>query len=145
MVNKTFGDKLGNVTYYERKGAYLIAIENNKLAVAKCYKGCFLIGGGMEKDEDQIDCLKREAIEETGHEVIVEGFVGSAESYSIHNYFGHFNPVQFYYHGRLGKKVCEPLNEGEEFTWIPLENFEDELYLEYQKWAVRKYLTDNGL
>lgn len=140
MVDKIFGEKIENVDYYQRKGVYLISIENNKLAVARYDKGCFLIGGGIEKDEDHLECIKRECIEETGHEVIVEGYVGSAESYYPHNYFGYFNPVQFYYHGKLAKKVCEPLNEGEEFIWIPLEDLEKELVLDFQRWAVKKYL-----
>jgi 8-oxo-dGTP diphosphatase len=47
-MNKTFGHRIPHVEYYDREGAYLIAIQNGKVATLKTPKGHFLIGGGIK-------------------------------------------------------------------------------------------------
>lgn len=39
-MHKVFGEK-APVPYYDRKGAYLIPVKDNKIAVIKRRKGCF--------------------------------------------------------------------------------------------------------
>lgn len=141
MVDKTFGERIENVDYYERKGAYLITIKNNKLAVVRNNKGYFLLGGKIENSENHAECIKRECIEEIGHKVTIKDYIGCAESYSIHEYFGYFNPVQYYYSGTIEDKVCEPIEEDHVFEWIDLEDIDNKMYLSFQVWAVKKCLN----
>ena len=49
-MHKIFGEK-ENIEYYTRKGAYLIAVNDGKIAVVKTEKGLFLPGGGTEENE----------------------------------------------------------------------------------------------
>lgn len=135
-----FGKKVLGVKYHDREGSYLIAIKDNLLASVKTSKGYFLLGGGIEKDESHIDCIKRECIEEIGYEVNIENYICSAEIYSIHERIGYFHPIQYYYYGEILNKIKEPIEPDHKFEWITLDNIEDKMYVESQAWAVRQYL-----
>ena len=49
-MHKVFGEK-APVPYYDRKGAYLIPVKDNKIAVIKTPKGLFFLGGVTFFDE----------------------------------------------------------------------------------------------
>lgn len=140
MIDQTFGEKIKDVQYYDRPGTYLLCVKESKLAVIKIPKGYFLPGGGIEEGENQIDCLKRECIEELGCKVSITEYLGCAEMYSIHEKFGYFHPVQYYYIGELLDKVKEPVELDHELIWIPLDEVKEVLYLHTQRWAVDKML-----
>lgn len=145
MSDKTLGEKIKGVNYYDRRGAYLISIQNNMIAVVKTPKGYFLLGGGIDNNENHIECIKRECIEESGYKVIVKDYIGCAEEYILHNKLGHFHPIQFYYSGIILDKVCEPVEDDHIFEWISIENIEEKMFLEIQGWAVKKYISNNLL
>ncbi|GEM_PF-5277351 len=67
----TFGEKLKNTTYFERKAVYGIVFDEGKIAAVKTPKGYFLPGGGIERNENHTQCLEREFMEETGYEIEV--------------------------------------------------------------------------
>lgn len=142
MTDITFGMKENEKEYLEREGAYLIAVKNEKLAVVRTERGCFLIGGGLEENESHISCIKREALEETGYQVNVEGFIGSADTYCEHWTFGAFHPIQNYYYGQIEEKIKEAIEKDQHFEWIRLDDIEKEMFSEQQKWAVEKYVSD---
>ncbi|EQK44095.1 mutT/nudix family protein [[Clostridium] bifermentans ATCC 638] len=49
LVEKSFGEKIQNIQYRDRVGAYgVILNEENKVAVVKTKKGYFLLGGRVE-------------------------------------------------------------------------------------------------
>lgn len=143
MVDKTFGEKIKAVKYYDRVGSYLISVQNNMLAVVRTSKGYFLLGGGLDNNENHIECIKRECLEEIGYEVLVKDYIGCAEEYSLHKELGYFHPIQFYYSGIIMNKICEAVENDHVFEWISLENIEGKMYLKTQGWAVKKYITNN--
>ncbi|MCR1898579.1 NUDIX domain-containing protein [Irregularibacter muris] len=143
MVDKTLGKRIDGVKYYDRKGAYLIAVEKNMLAVVQTPKGYFLLGGGFEEKENHIECIKRECLEETGYDVVIQDYIGCAEEYCLHNELGYFHPLQFYYSGKIASKISEPIENDHIFNWISMENIEEKMYIKAQAWAVRNYL-DRG-
>ena len=92
-MHKFFGER-ENVCYVDRKGAYLIAIHDGKAAVIKTPKGYFLLGGGIENNETDEDCIMRECLEETGSAVKILKKICSAEAYVRHPQIGYFHPIQ---------------------------------------------------
>ena len=139
----TLGKPIQGISYYDRIGAYLICIENNKLAVVRDPKGYFLPGGGIDEGESLKECVKRECLEETGYFVSVDRHICSADAYLLHPNVGYFHPIQHYYSGKLIEKVCEPTEDDHAFEWISVDDIESKMYLEIQ-WRSVKYYMDNG-
>ncbi len=94
-MHKVFGEK-APVPYYDRKGAYLIPVKDNKIAVVKTPKGLFFLGGGLENGETDEACIRRECLEESGVEVTIGEKIGSAETFTTHPLLGPFHPIQTY-------------------------------------------------
>ena len=61
-MHSVFGIK-ENEPYVDRKGAYLIAIHDNKVAVVTPEKRYFLLGGGIDPGERDEECIVRECLE----------------------------------------------------------------------------------
>lgn len=142
QIDKTFGYKQENVDYYDRQGAYLIAIENRMVATVKTPKGNFLLGGGIEDEETHIQCIKRECLEEIGYHVIVDKYVCCAEEYLVHEKLFYFHPVQFYYFGKLVNKVSLPTESDHILEWISISDIENKMYVKAQCWAIKNYFSD---
>ncbi len=143
IIFKTFGTKLKDVSYYDRIGAYLICIEDNKLAVIRDPQGYFLPGGGIDDNESLEECLKRECIEETGFFVYLDKHICSADMYVLHPKVGYFHPIQHYYCGKLIEKVCAPTEKDHNLEWIAIDDVESKLHLEIQSWAVKHYIDNH--
>ncbi len=145
MINKTCGIRIDGVEYYDRKGTYLIALENNMLAVVKTYKGYFFLGGELGEKESHIECIKREYIKETGYDVVVQDYIGCAEEYGLHKELGYFHPIQYYYSGRILQRISKPIESDHIFEWISLDNIEEKMYIRAQGWAVKTYLYNKQI
>ena len=142
---RTFGKQLPEEAYLDRPGAYLIAVQNGKLAVIRTPKGLFLPGGGLEMGESDKDCIRREMIEETGLEAEIGGFLCAAEGYTMHEKLGLFHPIHYYYYGRIGDKICKPKEKGHNVLFLSPEQVRTKLYSEMQNWAVEAYIEkQNG-
>ena len=65
MGHKVFGAPRPGIEYRDRPGAYGIAFDGQgRAAVISCAGyGRFLLGGGMEPGESEVECLRREAME----------------------------------------------------------------------------------
>lgn len=90
--HKIFGTRLA-VSCVDRNGAYLIPIRDDKIGVAETAKGFFFLGGGIEENETDAECIMRECFEEIGCTVVVKEFVCSAETYTQHSDIGYFHPI----------------------------------------------------
>ena len=139
-MNKVFGEKIKGAEYLDRKGAYLIPVENGKIAVVKTKKGYFLLGGGIDGDETDDECILRECLEEIGYKVSVGEYIGSAESYCKHPEIGYFHPIQNYYSGKLLRKVSDEVEAEHMLEWIAVEDMADQLFVEQQNWIVKEYI-----
>lgn len=109
-MHKVFGEK-APVPYYDRKGAYLIPVKDDKIAVVKMPKGLFFLGGGLENGETDKACIRRECLEEAGVEVTIGEKICSAETFTTHPRLGPFHPIQTYYAGEIIKQVQLPLEK----------------------------------
>lgn len=137
-MHKVFGEK-APVPYYDRKGAYLIPVKDNKIAVVKTPKGLFFLGGGLENGETDEACIRRECLEEAGVTVTVGEKIGSAETFTTHPRLGPFHPIQTYYAGEILKQVQAPLEKDHMLLICSFRELDGKLFAEMQNWALREF------
>lgn len=140
--HEVFGEQDKNLKYTDRSGAYLIPVHNGKIAVVQTQKGLFLLGGGYEEDESDIECIRREVLEETGYAAQINSFLCSAESYTSHYILGAFHPIQSYYVGALKEKICEPKETDHKLLWFEPEELKGRLYPDLQNWAIELFIKE---
>lgn len=139
-LDKTFGEKCEGAAYYDREGAYLVAVWDGRVAVVHTPRGYFLPGGGLEGGEDHRACIRRECLEEMGYTVTVGEHIGSADVYARHERIGYFHPIQHYYAGALVEQSAAPIERDHTLVWLPVDGIEEKMYTPAQSWAIRRYL-----
>ncbi|HIY00661.1 MAG TPA: NUDIX domain-containing protein [Candidatus Blautia faecipullorum] len=122
--------------YYNREGAYLIAFSGNRTAVVRTPRGYFLLGGGIQGNESDVECIKRECLEECGYTCTPCAMIAGAETYCIHETKGLYHPIQRYYYGTLDSKVQCPVEKDHEFLWVEYEDIRGKMFSEMQNWAL---------
>lgn len=137
-MHKVFGEK-APVPYYDRKGAYLIPVKDNKIAVIKTPKGLFFLGGGIENGETDEACIRRECLEESGVEVTIGEKICSAETFTTHPRLGPFHPIQTYYAGEILKQVQLPLEKDHTLLFGSFQELDGKLFAKMQNWALQEF------
>ncbi len=147
-MHKIFGKK-ENQNYYDRIGAYIIPIKDNRIAVVETDKGLFFLGGGIENNETDTECIKRECLEECGYNVSIKEKLCSAEAYTTHAKIGYFHPIQTYYLGELLDMVQEPIELEHKLLWFSIEDIKGKMYAEMHNWVLEqvvvKFIVSNDL
>lgn len=133
--HRSFGVKTGAI-YVDRPGAYLLAIENGKIAVVRTPLGLFLPGGGIDPGESHADAIHRECLEETGFAVETGEFVCSADAYTTHHGNEPYHPVQYYYRGRFLQWVQPPTEADHQLLWLDFAEARGKMFSEMQNWAL---------
>lgn len=136
-MHKIFGLK-EDIKYFDREGAYLIPVINDKIGIIKTDKGYFLLGGGLDEQESHEECIKRECLEETGYTAIINQKICTAESYTTHSKLGYFHPVQSYYIGTLKEKISEPTETDHVLIWVKYDDIKGKMFSEMQNWALEQ-------
>ena len=138
MRKEVFGSPWPGVEYLDRPSAYGIAFDGQgRAAVVYCQgKGYFLLGGGMEPGETEEDCIRREALEETGFAVEIGEKVCIGEEYTTTRDGRPFHPTGHVYLVRLLEKIAEPTEPDHALTWMPAEEFQRATFFRYQSWAM---------
>ena len=145
MLEKTFGIKKTNTIYQERTGAYGIGFSaNGKIPVAMThlYNGeivFFLLGGGIENNENHTDCIIRETLEEAGLSVVPKEFVCKGDYYHfIEQTKIDFHGIGYFYYMEIGDIVSEPTEPDHYLVWLTYEQIKEKLFLPHQIWAVEQ-------
>ena len=139
MRHRVFGAPQPGLVYRDRPGAYGIAFDQKgDAAVVYCRgKGHFLLGGGIEPGEGEAECIRREALEETGLAVAVGDKVCIGEEYVPADSSGRpFHPIGHIYLLELKEKVVEPVEPDHSLVWLPIWQCKEKMFLNYQSWAV---------
>lgn len=138
MEHRVFGAPRPGVEYRDRPGAYGIAFDGQGWAAAVYSerKGYFLLGGGIEPGESEEDCVRREALEETGYAVTVGEKICVGEEYTADLSGRPYHPSGHVYLAELGEKTAEPAEEDHRLVWLPVEEFQKTTFLRYQAWAM---------
>ncbi|WP_026690209.1 NUDIX hydrolase [Alteribacter aurantiacus] len=137
-----FGEKKRGVSYKRRPAAYGIIFNESKDKLAVLHTSdlkYFLPGGGIEENENDQDCLKREMIEELGITVKVGACVGHAERYFYStSEFVYYLSEGHFYLCEVGEKVAEPSEEDHNLAWLSPDEAIAKLFHEHQAWAVKE-------
>lgn len=138
MEHRVFGAPRSGLEYRDRPGAYGIAFDGKgRAAVVLCErKGCFLLGGGMAPGESEAECIRREALEETGYAVTIGEKVCVGEEYITDLRGQPLHPIGHVYLIELGEKAAEPVESDHILTWMPIEEFQRDTFMRYQAWAM---------
>jgi len=142
---RIFGEILDGIFYQERKGAYGIAInEFNQVAVIQMPHGDLLPGGGIENNETEEECLRREMIEETGYNIKIKDFICKGIEYGYAwkpkkylKLVGSFYLIDFENDTGLKSELDHKL------VWKDKEELMESMRLEYQYWAVEEAFKVN--
>ncbi|MBH0174511.1 NUDIX domain-containing protein [Fictibacillus sp. 23RED33] len=94
----------------------------------------------MENGENQIVCLKRECIEETGYTFKMEHFLGNAKQYFRTRQGEHLLNDGYFYSGSFGEYANVPLDQDHELVWMNIDQAEELLFHSSHVWAVKKRL-----
>jgi len=141
-MHRIFGQRRNGVPYRHRMGAYLFPIRGNLVGVAKTLSGYFPLGGGIDPEETDEQCIVRECMEETGYRATVDTFVCTAETYgfeySNHPTIQYFHPICAYYLGEMHEQVQCPTEPDHELAWVPYEKLRGNMYNEMQNWALEQ-------
>lgn len=145
MKEKTFGYKKPNVIYKERTGAYGVGFrEDEKIPVAVTpllngEPGYFLLGGGIEKNENHFDCIKRESLEEAGLDVVAKELICKGDEYHvIEETNTDFHGIGYFYYMDVNKVVASPTEIDHSLAWLTMEEIKRKLFLPHQVWAVEE-------
>ena len=138
VPRKVFGAPQPETEYRQRPSAYGIAFDGrDRAAVVFCEgKGFFLLGGGMEPGESEAECIRREALEETGRAAAVGEKVCVGEEYTVDRRGRPFHPIGHVYLVELGEQTAEPAETDHSLVWMTAEEFQRTTFLRYQAWAV---------
>ena len=119
-----------------RPGAYIIPVQDEKIAVVRTPKGLFFLGGGIDPGESHADAIRRECMEEAGCTAEVGVFLCSAEAFTTHRGNQPYHPYQYYYLGKISEPVCTATEPDHRLLWLGFEELRGKMFSEMQNWAL---------
>lgn len=134
-----FGRPLPDRTPQDRSGAYGVALSEERLLVVEYKRHLYLPGGALQEGELPEDTLRREVLEETGHEVARAMPLAQAKQY-VDSPEGYFNKICAFFALEVGPKVRNYYSPGHSPEWVPLDDAVPAIAEEASAWAVQRYL-----
>ena len=136
---KTFGIKKDNCPYQNRQAVYAVIIKDKHVACIEGLNALFLIGGGINESENELEALYREVNEECSAAVKVVSSLPHARQY----FYAESDGV--YYDMKASFYLCEfsekPQDTREHhFVWKSLDAIKSSLYHECHEWAIMEAL-----
>ena len=141
MDKIVIGEKLKDTKYDFRETCFGICLRDSDMLLVKKSGQYSFVGGGIEKGESHMECLRREFLEETGYQLLdikplvtIDCFWLAAGKYPLESLANYF-VVQ------VGEKLSEPLEEGHIVEEVGIGNVERLLPLPYHKKALEVFLN----
>ncbi|MFE8700047.1 NUDIX hydrolase [Cytobacillus sp. FJAT-54145] len=144
MEQIIFGQPIDELDYCERVGVYAVIFDVSRKLIASVQtkRGhYFLPGGGVENNESDEGCLKRELLEETGFDVEIKRYVGEAKLYFLSTRNEPIVSTGHFYLASLLEKIQEPVDLDHTLQWISMKDVDRFLVFDHHKWAVKRALT----
>ncbi|MFJ6413665.1 hypothetical protein CHI12_12110 [Terribacillus saccharophilus] len=140
---RAFGNKEQGKNYVERRAVYGIlhgGISGKIGVIRKRNDQLFMLpGGGIENGENELECLEREVVEETGYTINEPAFLCQGTQYFQSRDASHYiQNIGSFYSCTLGVKEKEPMEEDHELIWLTPEEAASSLFHQHQAWAVRQ-------
>jgi 8-oxo-dGTP diphosphatase len=133
---REFGERRPGLDYIRRPGSYaLIVDEEGRAAAVRTDKGLFLLGGGAEPWETAEAAVRREVLEESGHEIVQAELLEQAIEY-VSAAGGHLAKECTFFRVRLGRRVREPDDAHHVLCWLPIADVIRDLAHRSQAWAL---------
>lgn len=140
---RVFGNKIQGKHYAERRAVYGILHDTSrKIGVIRLTNDNFLMlpGGGIENGEDELECLEREVLEETGYAITKPAFLCQGTQYfQSRDASCYIKNIGNFYSFSLKVKKTEPVEEDHELIWLTPEEAVSGLFHQHQAWAVRQF------
>lgn len=142
-ITPQFGNPHG--VYTDRPGAYAVLTNASGQVLSVFVRGRYhLPGGGIDKNEDPLEAVKREIKEETGYTVEHLQKIGEANQFLETKDLGPINKLGIYYQGTVGDQVLETTGEEDHVVeWITPETFLNSSAHEFHRWAVGKVFASS--
>ncbi|MFX3619330.1 MAG: NUDIX domain-containing protein [Sporolactobacillus sp.] len=138
----TFGYKDEKLEYEIRKTAYAVIFDKKGLlGIIRVGQNYFLLGGGIERGETEVECLRRESLEEIGYSLRQIVYLGQARQYFLTR---KGNPQQneaTFYLAKLEKKVKAPVESDHALQWFDTEKEWPHFFHDHQRWAAEQALN----
>lgn len=134
--------KEDNIEYTTRKAVYAIIKKDDKIIIAKEGGDYFLIGGGIEQGESELEALERELIEETGYTIKNLEYFDKVKSYEYNKKYGNLEITATIYIAEFEKKVANKI-EKNSIIECSAEEYQDKLEQEYQRYILRKFINSS--
>lgn len=138
-----FGSPSCHIEAIVRPGIYGVCIKDGELLIVKSTLGGFIVGGGIEGFEDDEQCLKREAIEEIGHNIEVLNWLEDIIEYVyVKERNQSYIKAMRFYKINLLEFIKPPTEKDHNIMWIKESEIDDQMYLEGQAYILKKCISD---
>lgn len=135
-----FGVIIKDAQFEIRPGVYGICYDGDKTLIVESTLGKFILGGGIEENETDEECLVREFREEIGYDVSVVRWLEDIVEYvEVKEWEKNYMKPMRFYQVQLGDKVCEPIETDHFMKWVDADEIKDMMYLKGQGYILEKY------
>lgn len=137
-----FGERHRGLPYRQRPGAYAVAMRDQQVLVVDAPEGRYLPGGALDGDETALQALRREVLEETGHELLAAEYLGHANQLIVARSTGEaIEKVGHFFSAVVSDEaVAAPVEADHAAHWVDIDEAIATILEESQAWAVRQVL-----
>ena len=141
---KYVGNKEENIEYRKRPGAYAIIINKNddKVGIVTDGERYFYLGGGIKKEETQLDTLKRELIEEAGYTIKNIKKFNEIGSYIYEEDKGFLEIEAYVYIVEFDEKITEPIEKDHTVLWVKPEEYASKMFRQWHRYIMESFIQE---
>lgn len=139
---KYINNREKNIQYKKRLGSYAIIIrkDDNKIGIVTNGNDNFYLGGGIEKNETELEALKRELIEESGYTITNIQEFDSVGSFIFAEEHGYLEVIANVYIAEFDEKVTEPIEKDHVVLWVNAEDYVGKMCREWQEYILKEFI-----
>lgn len=131
-----------NIQYKKRPGSYVIITRktDNKIGLVTDGRDVFYLGGGIEKNETELEALKRELIEESGYTITNIQEFDKVGSFIFAKEHGYLEVVANVYIAEFDKKIADPIEKDHVVLWVNAEDYIGKMCRDWQEYILKEFI-----